>query len=142
MNRLSGREIGMALSGAGDPMTRLEALSRVVVDLLVEVEALRTAVAELSGGPAGKPGTDRYDGPCHDESLVEDKPAYAAAYVNSAYALHNSAGPSGGIDKIVGRFYPANGSGPREPLMLRRLGYSEAAVARFLQAAEHAELFS
>jgi hypothetical protein len=142
MNRQSVGDIVMALYGGGDPAVRLETLSRLLVDLLVEVEALRGAVAQLSVGAAGRPVHGRYDIPCHDETLVEGKQAYPAAYVDAAYVLHNAAGPTGGIEKLLARFYPANGDESRETLMLRRLGFSDAEIAQFVEAAEQAEIFT
>jgi hypothetical protein len=142
MNRRSVRDLVMALYGAGDPAARIDALASVVIDLLVEVEALRGAALGAQGGDRGEPVHGGYDIPCHDETLAEGKGAYSAAYVDAAYVLHNAAGPTGGVEKLLARYYPAGGSGPREALMLKRLGFSAAEVARFVAAAEHAGQFS
>lgn len=141
MNRKNAREIMMALSGAGDPSARIATLSQLVVDLLVEVEALREAVIRLHPVEGGAPVHRGYDFPC-DESLTEDKAAYPAAYADAAFALHNAAGPSSGLEKLLGRFYPASGATPRESLMLRRLGYTDAEIASFVAATESATEYS
>lgn len=141
MNRKNVREMVFALSGAGDPPARIAVLSQLVVDLLVEVEALREAVIRLHPVDGGAPVHGGYDFPC-DESLTEDKAAYPASYADAAFALHNAAGPSSGLEKLLGRFYPSNGATPRESLMLRRLGYSDAGIARFVAAMEGATEYS
>ena len=142
MSHQSIRDIAMVLYGAGNAAVRTEALTRLVIDLMVEIEALRAALVQSQVGGAGKPVHGGYDIPCHDETLADGKGAYAAAYVDAAYVLHNSAGPSGGVEKLLARFYPAGAAEPREALMLRRLGFSESEVARFAEAAEQAEQFS
>lgn len=142
MNRLSSRSVALALFAQGDLGARTEALRNLVLDLLVEVEALRSALAQMQAGGAGTPVHSGYDIPCHDETLADGKAAYPAAYVDAAYVLHNAAGPTDGVEKLLARFYPTNTEEPREGLMMRRLGFSESEVGRFVTAAEQAECFS
>ena len=132
----------IALCGGGDSAARLSVLSRLVVDLLVEVEALSGALAASHAGAASGPTHQGYDTPCHDEALTDGEGAYPGAYVDAAYVLHNAAGPTGGVEKLLARFYPDGAAGPREALMLRRLGFSEAEIDRFVAAAEQAGQFS
>ncbi|MBL8866628.1 MAG: hypothetical protein JNK93_13800 [Planctomycetia bacterium] len=138
----SAREIAWALSGVGDLADRVEALSQVVLGLMVEVEALRDALARTKAGGTALPVHGGNDIPCTARELVEGKAAYPAAYVDTAFVPHNAAGPSGGIDKLVARFYPADSREPRETIMLRRLGYTHAEIARFLEAARAAENYT
>jgi len=63
---------------------RLDLLLSMVIDLMMEVEALRAALLAMeSGTPDAKAG-------------------YSRAYRDTAYLTHNSAGPSGGLDKLLG----------------------------------------
>ncbi|QEL19570.1 hypothetical protein [Limnoglobus roseus] len=142
MKQHSVRDLAMALYGAGDAVAKIDVLSRIVIDLLVEVEALRGAVHQSHGGGAADPVHAGYDIPCHDKTLTDGKAAYPTAYVDAAYALHNAAGSTGGVEKLLARFYSTTGAEPREALMLRRLGYSDAEISRFKAAVEHAEQFS
>jgi hypothetical protein len=137
MERQSVHDLVMALYGTRDPGTRVEALIQVVLDLMVEVEALRGALTRLF--------PDRGAGPVPwsaNPTLTASKGAYAAAYVDASYTSHDGSGPSGGLEKILALFYPVRGDAPREVLMLRRLGFSDVEIARFLEAAEEAETFT
>jgi hypothetical protein len=135
----TSREMGRALfatrretTSAGDPRT--EALVAVVLDLLMEVEALRAAVVTVSGEASGKDS------------------AYGRAYRSTAYLTHNASGPSSGLDKLLALFYPAEAetdSGGstgrrawRERLMLHRLGFSEEEIREYKDEAEQAETFT
>ncbi len=138
----SAREIAWALSGMGELPDRVAVLAQVVIDLLVEVEALRDALARTKAGGAARPAHGGYDIPCTDAELTEGKAAYPAAYVDAAFVPHNGAGPSSGLEKLLARFYPADGAAPRETLMLDRLGFTEAEIARFHQAARQANDFT
>jgi hypothetical protein len=115
---------------------RVRVLTRMLLDLFVEVEALRTAVSG-AGGPA-----------VHgiDPSLLAGKSSYQTAYLNTVYLSHNAAGPSSGLEKVLVRFYPSSGQvAPdtlRESSVLRRIGYSEDEVARYIDAARKAETFT
>jgi hypothetical protein len=143
MNRPpTAREIAWTLSGAGELPDRVAILSQVVLDLLVEVEALRDALARTRAGGAAQSVHGGYDFPCRDAELTEGKAAYPAAYADTAYVAHNAAGPTSGVEKLLERFYPTSGAEPRESIMLRRLGFTDAEIARFLAAAREAEAFT
>ena len=81
----TAHEIEMALSGVGDLSDRVAALSQVVLDLLVEVEALRDALARTKAGGTALAVHSGYDIPCTDRELTEGKAAYPAAYVDTAF---------------------------------------------------------
>jgi hypothetical protein len=138
-------DIVTSLYGGGDSAARVNALCQVVIDLLVEVEALREALLQLCPETQGSHVHKGYDIPCHDDTLTKGKGAYQAAYVNAAYVRHNAAGPFGAIEKLLARFYAVDGTveiEPRELLMLRRLGFSEEEIVRFRAAVRKAEQFS
>jgi hypothetical protein len=145
MSNPSFYDIVTSLYGGGDSAARVDALCRLVVDLVVEVEALREALLQLCPETRGNHVHKGYDVPCHDNALIDGKSAYQAAYVNAAYVRHNAAGPFGSIEKLLARFYAVDGTveiGPRESVMLRRLGFSEEEIARFRAAVKRAEQFS
>lgn len=142
MKRPSSRDLAMALYAQGDLGARTEALRHLVIDLLVEVEALRSALTQLQVGGAGPSVHSGFDIPCHDDTLVAGKAAYPAAYIDAAYVLHNAAGPTAGVEKLLARFYPPDTNEPREALMLHRLGFSDSEVDKFVIAATQAEFFS
>ena len=142
MDRQSVRNLVMTLYGASDPQSRINALTQIVIDLLVEVEALRGALIQLEPCAAQSKVHQGYDIPCHDDALTQGKGVYATSYVDAAYTLHNSAGPSSGLEKLLARFYPVDGAGPRESAMLRRLGFTRAEIVQFLEAADEAEMFT
>jgi len=105
--------------------------SMVVVDLLldmmVEIEALREAVAAC-------PAT---------------RDAYRLAYQETAYLAHDATGPTGGDQKLLARFYSSEGTdapggsdGWREVLLMRRLGLSEEEIEAWRDRAAEAELYT
>src|ERR1051326_2828159 len=117
-------------TGSTDP--RIEMLITITFDLLMEVEALRSAQLEhTEGGPIAKDS------------------AYRQAYRKTALLTHNSAGPSSGVAKLLACFYPTSveedGRVPlrarswRECVMLRRLGFSEGEIREYKDQAEDAE---
>jgi len=83
---------------------RVELLIGLVLDLFLEVEALRATMLSTGAGAAGKDS------------------AYGRAYRDTAYLTHNSCGLSSGEEKLFALFYHAGGMGRawRESLMLRR----------------------
>jgi hypothetical protein len=115
---------------------RVRLLTLMVLDLFVEVEALRTAVSGKSSRIV--PGID--------PSLAAGKSPYQTAYLNTVYLTHNSAGPSSGVEKLLARFYPSSremaAGSLRESSVLRDLGFSEDEVARYINAARKAETFT
>jgi hypothetical protein len=113
------------------PDPRTEALVAVVLDLLMEVEALRAVL--LASDDGGR-----------------NRAAYRRAYQETAYLTHNACGPSSGIDKLLALFYPERVEEKRghevrtwrECVMLRRLGFSEEEITRYKEAARQAEMFT
>jgi hypothetical protein len=97
---------------------RLEALSRMVEVLMMEVEALRAALLEVNPR------------------------AYAKAYRETALLTHNSAGPTSGGHKLAQRFetngVPALYGEPlREVIMMARLGFTNEEIRRYILDAEY-----
>jgi hypothetical protein len=134
LNLLAGNE--------DDSARQREVLGRLVLDLLMEVEALRRAVMELSAraGPMEK-GENIHDGNRH--GLTGPRTVYAEAYIDTAWLIHWSAGPSDGWEKLLAEYYSrATGSKWdewRECVMLKRLGFSEADIAKYKESARAAE---
>ena len=126
-----------------DPAVRAEVLGQVVLDLLMEVEALRRAVRALSDrvGPLDA-GDDALDG------SHSPRTAYAAAYAGTAWLTHCAAGLTGGWEKLLETFYgEVSGrnrppDGWRECLMLKRLGLSDAEIAEYMASASGAEAYT
>jgi len=88
---------------------RLELLQGVVVDLLIEIDALRSTLADAA---------------------PELRKAYAARYRDAALLSHNGAGFMSPIEKVLLSFIDVDGLGEgelREEPMLRRLGLDVAA---------------
>ena len=129
-----------------DPAVRAEVLGQVVLDLLMEVEALRRAVQDLSdrAGPRDV-GDDALDG---RDGSHGPRTAYAAAYAGTAWLTHCAAGPSGGWEKLLETYYGGTSGrnrppdGWRECLMLKRLGLSDAEVAEYMASASQAETYT
>ena len=124
---------------------RLQTLERIVLDLMMEIEALRATVIELSSriGPTHASDDALDDGPA---GVSGPHTIYGRAYLETAWRSHLSAGPSCGWDKILEQFYGDECHGTaidvehwRELLMLRRLGYSEAQLTQYVQQAQAAE---
>jgi hypothetical protein len=124
------REVLLALFHEGDSAARVRVLADLVLGLLVEVEALRSALlheAEAKG-VAGK------------------QTAYGRAYRHAALLSHDAAGPSGGLEKLLAVWLgdqpdrSLNGFRLRELAMLKRLGYSEQELEAYVQEAEAREM--
>jgi hypothetical protein len=103
-----------------DPERRLAILSKIVLDLMMELEALRETIASGS--------------------------TYRDAYRKAALLTHNNAGPSDGWDKLLGLFYrfeESSGDGPwRETTMMQRLGFTPTEIELYQQEAKEAELYT
>jgi hypothetical protein len=139
-------DIVSTLFAKPDLDARIEVLVTLLMDLFVEVEALRESVIRLDGViPGARPVTGieiDYSGlvfPCR-------KSIYQKAYLETAYETHNNGGPSGGLDKLLARFYPpaADDMGRtwRECVLLDRLGFSQPEIAAYKRAAEEAEMLT
>lgn len=106
-------------------------LTLLVIELLREVEALREAQINESQAK-GIPPKNSY---------------YGKAYKETALLTHNSAGPSGGIDKLLALWdgyseqVPQSryGSFLREILMLERLGFTEEEIKQYIRETEFLE---
>lgn len=88
---------------------RLETLGRIALDLMMEIEALRATVIELSTHmsltPAGDDVLD--DGPA---GVPRPHAPYGKAHLETAWRSHCSAGASSGWDKIPEQFYGNDGA--------------------------------
>lgn len=108
--------------------SKIQILVAMILDLLMEVEALRAALLATDAGATGKDS------------------AYGRVYRSTAYLTHNSCGTSAGLEKLLALFYPdkvqANRRTWRESLMLRRIGFSEADIGTYKEEAEQAETFT
>lgn len=117
-----------ASASTEDRLRRLEAesalLRELVVNLMVEVEALRVLAIEdaQSGGEA-----------------VGSR--YERAYREAALLKHNSAGVVPGVMKLTARFAeedPWFG----ELRLLRRLGYTQEQIDEYLEQADHVATYT
>ena len=118
MNDPTSHEVARTLFGPSAELEqRIGMLTAVVVDLMVEVEALRGALIGVAG--------------------------YREAYKQTGLLSHDSTGPSMGLEKVIDRFYPRDGDAGgrvwRESLMLRRLGFSADDVAAYREEAKGME---
>jgi hypothetical protein len=126
MNEMTVRDLIRALLPGGRPdhgadlAGRVDALTTLVFDLLVEVEALRQAQATEA--------------------------SYRDAYRAACLLTHNSAGVSSGWEKLMERYYPrqrsSGGRAWRESLMMRRLGMTPAEIEAYQGEAAEAETYT
>jgi hypothetical protein len=134
--------LSVLLGHEGDQAGRIEVLGRVVLDLLMEVEALRRSVMDLSSraGPVDR-GEDIHGGDRH--GLAGPRTVYEKAYTDTAWLTHWSAGPTSGWEKLLAEYYSrAIAAEWRECIMLKRLGFSDADIAKYKESASHAEMCS
>jgi hypothetical protein len=125
--RLFHHHSAPAIAGDQDARDqRLQDLSQVVSQLLLEVEALRAAVIELEArqGMRG-PGSP-----------------YAKAYRETFLLSHNSAGVRPGPFKVMdayddGKVPDWYGYPLREVVMLKRLGYTDEEIAEYRSDVDH-----
>lgn len=132
--KLTEKEILFALLGVNqsnaDLSKQVETLRLLVLALLMEVEALRSAFLA--------------------ESLAEGEDLksseYGKSYVSTALLTHDSTGPSGGLEKLLGKwlfsekkYHFSPDLYMREILMLKRLGFSEDEIKAYRQKAEEYE---
>lgn len=137
---LSHTEIIAALFAARDKHLHIDVLISLILDLFMEVEALREALIKIDGQTFAPPLSEHIG----TSSPALDKSNYQKAYLEAAYETHNNGGPLGGLDKLLAKFYPASaddlGRTWRECLLLERLGFSPAEVAEYKNAAQDAEM--
>ena len=106
--------------------THPAALVMLLFRLSMEVEALREALSS----------------PQTPEAVRE---AYRQAYARIAVLSHNSAGPSGGPEKILRRFFPSTASEPRfaaEQAMMNRLGMTPQAQQAVCDKMAEVEMYT
>ena len=101
-------------------------LRGTVFDLLLEVEAIRET---LLRSPLGSGGAQS---------------SYAISYRKTAFTTHNSAGCTGGHEKLMEHYYyrsPEQNEW-RECLFMKRLGYSADEIAKYQDEAEVAHSYT
>lgn len=119
-----------ASAGASEDSSRdqrLEDLSFVVSQLLLEVEALRATVIAMEAR-AGFTGS---------------RSAYAIGYRETFLTSHNSAGARPGAFKVMDGFHARDvpdlyGRPLREVVMLGRLGFTDDEIQEYYRQAAHA----
>lgn len=134
------------LFARSDMNTREEVLVTLMLDLLMEVQALRESVIQIDE----QTSSTRVHSDCevgyNGQILSWGKSPYQKAYLETAYLTHHNGGPSGGLDKLLAEFYPSTtddmGRTWRECLFLERLGFSRAEIQQYKKAAEEAEMFT
>ena len=102
------------------------ALVTLLFRLTTEVEALREALSS----------------PETPESVRE---AYRQAYARTAVLSHNSAGPSGGTEKVLRKFFPRENSDDRftsELAMMKRLGATPEELQALRDKMEEVEMYT
>jgi hypothetical protein len=114
MTGITTGEIGKGLFQYGTSDTdRINVLTSLVLDLMLEVEALRSARIQQG----------------------DDITLYRKSYRDTALLSHNTAGPGFNCSKLIRLFYPDRRDGDsrvlRESIMLQKLGCSEEEVAEF-----------
>src|SRR5687768_10658238 len=121
----------------------MEVLAALVMDLFVEMEALREAVMRLEGVSLDARAGSYLEHVHPALALAYVGPVYQKAYLVTAFDTHNNSGPSGGLDKLLARFYPPAadeaGRAWRECLLLARLRLTPSEIAAYKRAAEEAE---
>jgi hypothetical protein len=143
---LTHPELISALFAKPDLSARIEVLAALLMDLFVEMEALREAVMRLEGSTPGARANACFELGHSGLILACGKTVYQRAYLETTFETHNNGGPSGGLDKLLARFYPPaadeTGRAWRECLLLARLGFSPSEIAEYKRAAEEAEMFT
>jgi hypothetical protein len=102
----NAREIHRALFEYFGKGSSEATLVMVITRLMIEVEALREALSS-------------------PETPEAVRQAYRQAYERIAVLSHNAAGPTGGMEKVLRRFFPHSADSERfasEMAMLERLG--------------------
>jgi hypothetical protein len=124
-----GRETLTTLFHDWDHAAKVCVLAELVIDLFVEVEALRSALL-LSVEAKGLPG---------------NQTTYGRAYRKTALLSHDATGPSGGLEKLLALWlgdhpnHSQDGLRLRELAMLKPLGYSDPELQAYIEEAESYE---
>lgn len=127
------------------PNERIATLERIVVDLMMEIEALRAAVLVLSERAGLQPVSDHVLDPS-PAGVAGPHTVYGRAYLETAVLTHDATGPTSGKDKLLELFYGSPRSDGmdkvhdcRELNMLIRLGYDDSQKADYVASASAAE---
>ena len=138
---LNHAEIIHALLAARSGNVQVNILVSLVLDLFMEVEALREALIKADGSlleAAAEGGTGSV--------LSLPRSTYRRAYLDAAFETHNNKGEYGGLDKLLAKFYPSSaddlGRTWRECLLLERLGFSSVEIDEYKRAAQNAEMLT
>jgi hypothetical protein len=143
---LDHKEIVSSLFSARDKDAHVELLVALILDLFMEVEALREAVIKIDKRTFEPSIGEHLEVDCQNPILAFGRSSYQRAYLNAAFETHNNGGPSGGLDKLLARFYPSSvddlGRTWRECLLLERLGFSPSEIDEYKNAAQDAEMLT
>ena len=139
---LNHAEIIHALLAARSGNLQVNILVSLILDLFMEVEALREALIKIDSSLL-EPTVDQTES---GSILNLAKSTYQRAYLDAAFEMHNNEGEYGGLDKLLARFYPSSaddlGRTWRECLLLARLGFSSAEIDEYKSVAQAAEMSS
>lgn len=139
---LNHAEIIHALLAARSGNLQVNILVSLILDLFMEVEALREALIKIESSLL-EPSDDETES---GSILNLAKSTYQRAYLDAAFETHNNEGEYGGLDKLLARFYPSSaddlGRTWRECLLLARLGFSSAEIDEYKSVAQAAEMSS
>jgi len=122
----NAREIYQALFEYFGKGSSEATLVMIISRLMIEVEALREALAS-------------------PETPEAVRQAYRQAYERTAVLSHNAAGPTGGMEKVLRRFFPHKTDSERfssEMAMLERLGASSAEQQAIREELETVETYT
>jgi len=67
---------------------------------------------------------------------------YARIYRDTAFLTHNSSGPSSGPEKLLRAFLGEASTGGSEIPVLRRLGFNDDEIAKYVKEASEAEFYT
>jgi hypothetical protein len=143
---LNHHEIVLLLSEARARHLHADVLVSLLLDLFMEVEALREALIKIDRSVLEQNRGEHFQLEHEGSVFSVGKSTYQKAYLTAAFETHNNGGPSGGIDKLLARFYPTSaddlGRTWRECLLLRRLGFSAEEIDDYKNAAQDAEMLN
>jgi hypothetical protein len=122
----NAREIYQALFEYFGKGSSEATLVMVILRLMIEVEAMREALST-------------------PETPEAVRQTYRLAYERIAVLSHNAAGPTGGIEKVLRRFFPHKVDSERfssEMAMLERLGATSADLQAIREELETVETYT
>jgi hypothetical protein len=144
---LNHYEVISTLFSSREKNVHIDVLVSLILDLFMEVEALREAVIKIDSRTYEPPPGEYFELNYQNPILSFGKSTYQKAYLDAAFETHNNGGPAGGgLDKLLARFYPdladELGRTWRECLLLERLGFSPSEIDEYKNAAQDAEMLS